>query len=197
MTAPFPAWYKPEAKCEFQFGAEGHTIENCKAVKYKFQELIDQKVLTFKEAGPNVKGNPLPGHPGAGVNQVSSAEELTRDASMIKTPLASIKETLISYDQFLNMHYECKVCEEDPNQCIKMRDCLQKLMDQGLLHIGYARKESMVAMVDQHEHEKVLRPIEIVYQKVEVEPPVENMEPLVVQVPTPFPFKSINAVPWN
>jgi hypothetical protein len=55
----------------------------------------------------------------------------------------------------------------------------------------------MVAMVDQHEHEKVLRPIEIVYQKVEVEPPVENMEPLVVQVPTPFPFKSINAVPWN
>jgi hypothetical protein len=49
ITAPFPAWYKRGITCEYHSGAEGHTIENCKAFKYKVQELIDQKLLTFKE----------------------------------------------------------------------------------------------------------------------------------------------------
>ncbi|KAK2356739.1 hypothetical protein QL285_094067 [Trifolium repens] len=57
MTAPFPAWYNSEAKCEFHEGAEGHTVDNCIAFKYKVQELIDQKLLTFKEEGePNREG---------------------------------------------------------------------------------------------------------------------------------------------
>ena len=57
MTAPFPAWYNSEAKCEFHEGAEGHTVDNCIAFKYKVQELIDQKLLTFKEEGePNCEG---------------------------------------------------------------------------------------------------------------------------------------------
>ncbi|KAK2389663.1 hypothetical protein QL285_063239 [Trifolium repens] len=51
MTAPFPIWYNPEAKCEFHEGAEGHTLDNCIAFKHKVQELIDQKLLTFKEEG--------------------------------------------------------------------------------------------------------------------------------------------------
>ncbi|KAK2389630.1 hypothetical protein QL285_063208 [Trifolium repens] len=49
MNAPFPTWYNSEAKCEFHEGAEGHTVDNCIAFKYKVQELIDQKLLTFKE----------------------------------------------------------------------------------------------------------------------------------------------------
>ncbi|KAK2436377.1 hypothetical protein QL285_021375 [Trifolium repens] len=56
MIAPFPAWYDPKAKCEFLLGAEGHTIDKCKAFKYKVQELIDQKLLTFKEGASNCEG---------------------------------------------------------------------------------------------------------------------------------------------
>ncbi|KAK2382498.1 hypothetical protein QL285_070028 [Trifolium repens] len=57
MFAPFPNWYDPKAKCEFHLGAEGHTIDNCKAFKRKVQELIDQKRLTFKGEGePNCEG---------------------------------------------------------------------------------------------------------------------------------------------
>ncbi|KAK2428581.1 hypothetical protein QL285_027095 [Trifolium repens] len=50
-TAPFPAWYKQGSTCEYHSGAEGHTIENCKAFKHEVQRLIDQKLLTFKEGG--------------------------------------------------------------------------------------------------------------------------------------------------
>jgi hypothetical protein len=65
-------------------------------------------------------------------------------------------------------------------------------MDQNFVQIGYSKKEATVAMVDQHEHEKVLKAIEIVYQKAE-----RKMEPLVVQAPSPFPFTNTKAVPWN
>jgi hypothetical protein len=104
MVAPFLAWYKQGSKCEYHSGAEGHTIENCKAFMYKVQDLIDQKWLTFKEVGPNVKGNPLPSHSGANVNHVSSAEGLIRDVADIRTPLISVREALLSYDQFSDMH---------------------------------------------------------------------------------------------
>ncbi|KAK2396120.1 hypothetical protein QL285_057793 [Trifolium repens] len=53
---PFPAWYDPEAKCAYHADVEGHTIENCKAFKHKVQELLDQKLLTFKEGEPNHEG---------------------------------------------------------------------------------------------------------------------------------------------
>ncbi|KAK2451563.1 hypothetical protein QL285_010606 [Trifolium repens] len=56
MTAPFPAWYNSEAKCEFHEGAEGHTVDNCRAFKNKVQELIDKKLLSFQEGKPNRKG---------------------------------------------------------------------------------------------------------------------------------------------
>ncbi|KAK2430191.1 hypothetical protein QL285_028556 [Trifolium repens] len=56
MFASFPNWYDPKAKCEFHLGAEGHTIGNCKAFKRKVQELIDKKLLSFKEGEPNCQG---------------------------------------------------------------------------------------------------------------------------------------------
>ncbi|KAK2396956.1 hypothetical protein QL285_058583 [Trifolium repens] len=56
MIAPFPNWYDPKAKCEFHLGAEGHTVDDCIAFKYKVQELIDQKLLTFKKGEPNCEG---------------------------------------------------------------------------------------------------------------------------------------------
>ncbi|KAK2422897.1 hypothetical protein QL285_033390 [Trifolium repens] len=56
MIALFPNWYDPKAKCEFHLGAEGHTIDNCRAFNHKVQERIDQKLLTFKEGEPNCEG---------------------------------------------------------------------------------------------------------------------------------------------
>ncbi|KAK2423098.1 hypothetical protein QL285_033575 [Trifolium repens] len=48
---PFPAWYDPKAKCAYHVDAEGHSTDNCRAFKNKVQELIDKKLLTFKEGG--------------------------------------------------------------------------------------------------------------------------------------------------
>ncbi|KAK2414832.1 hypothetical protein QL285_037374 [Trifolium repens] len=56
MTALFPVWYDTKAKCEYHAGTEGHSTDNCRTFKNKVQELIEQKLLTFKEGEPNCEG---------------------------------------------------------------------------------------------------------------------------------------------
>jgi hypothetical protein len=53
---PFPAWYDPKARCAYHADAEGHSTDNCRAFKNKVQELVDKKLLTFKEGEPNHEG---------------------------------------------------------------------------------------------------------------------------------------------
>jgi hypothetical protein len=73
-----------------------------------------------------------------------------------------------------------------------MKECLQELMDQGLVQVGYSRKKDMVAMMEPHKHEMVMKPIEVIYKRVE-----KKLEPLVIQTPAPFPFTSTKTIPWD
>jgi hypothetical protein len=60
---------------EYHVGAPGHNIGSCKAFKYKLQELLDRKLISFKEEGANVKTNPLLGHASSSVNVVEEVKE--------------------------------------------------------------------------------------------------------------------------
>ncbi|CAJ2644571.1 unnamed protein product [Trifolium pratense] len=195
MVPPYPPHFNSNIQCEYHFGALGHTIENCKAFKHKVQELIDQKLLSFKEEGPNVKTNPLPGHAGPSVNAVEESEEfkLVSEVSEIRTPLAVVGEKLIGYDVFEEMHSDCEVCLKNPPNCQKMRRCLQELMDQGLVQIGYLRVNPVIATLESQDFE----PIEIPYQRSTIQTPMKTLDSMVIQVPAPFPFESTKKVPWN
>lgn len=67
---PYPLIFDENAKYGYHDGSPGHIVDNCKALQYKVQELIDVKLLTFKELGQNVKNNQLLGHPGLFVNSI-------------------------------------------------------------------------------------------------------------------------------
>ncbi|XP_019416397.1 PREDICTED: uncharacterized protein LOC109327686 [Lupinus angustifolius] len=54
---PYPKWYDPAASCAYHYNITGHSIENCRDLKYKVQELIDSKWLDFGQATKNTKGN--------------------------------------------------------------------------------------------------------------------------------------------
>ncbi|GKV24161.1 hypothetical protein SLEP1_g33808 [Rubroshorea leprosula] len=45
VKPPFPAWYNPQARCEYHSGGVGHDLENCLALKHHIQDLIDAKEL--------------------------------------------------------------------------------------------------------------------------------------------------------
>ncbi|XP_058784515.1 uncharacterized protein LOC131659326 [Vicia villosa] len=58
--SPLPLGYDANARCEFHSGAPGYTIEKCRALKYKVQDLLDDKIISFAPTGPNVQNNPMP-----------------------------------------------------------------------------------------------------------------------------------------
>ncbi|KAL3722177.1 hypothetical protein ACJRO7_034530 [Eucalyptus globulus] len=71
--------------CEYHMGERGHDVDNCHMLRYKVEQLLDKKILTFREAQPNVQQNPLPNHVG-GVNSIfedtrASQQPLVLDAS--------------------------------------------------------------------------------------------------------------------
>ena len=65
-----PWWYKTDASCAFHQNAPGHSLEDCFPLKVEVQKLMRAGILTFKDAGPIVKTNPLPGHTSASSSMV-------------------------------------------------------------------------------------------------------------------------------
>ncbi|GAU10449.1 hypothetical protein TSUD_423490 [Trifolium subterraneum] len=107
--------------------------------------------------------------------------------------MSVMREKLIGYDEFEEIHSNCKICSMNPEECQKMRDCLQKLMDQGMVQIGYSRADADVFVLESRDP----TPIEIPYARRGLQIPVKPVEPIVFCVPTPFPFESMKKVPWN
>lgn len=66
-----PPGYDVNAQCEFHSRALGYSVEKFKALKYKVQELIESKAITF---APNVNNNPMPPHDNPAVNMMEVEE---------------------------------------------------------------------------------------------------------------------------
>lgn len=72
MILMYTHTFNENSRCECHVGSFGHTAENYKALKYKVQEMIDNKLLTFKEESQNIKNNLLPGHTGPSVKALKN-----------------------------------------------------------------------------------------------------------------------------
>ncbi|KAI5442169.1 hypothetical protein KIW84_011293 [Lathyrus oleraceus] len=84
---------------EFHSGAPGHSVENCKALKYKVQDLIHSKAIKFVPNGPNVNNNPMPPHNKENVNMVELDDgmKLTLSANPV-APMIITVPTPFPYD---------------------------------------------------------------------------------------------------
>ena len=78
VQPPFPRYYDANAKCEYHSGEIGHSTENCRALRYKVQSLLDSGWLTFQERKASVEKNPSTVHANAStsanVDQVAVIE---------------------------------------------------------------------------------------------------------------------------
>jgi hypothetical protein len=56
-----------------------------------------------------------------------------------------------------------------------------------------------VSVIEPHfeSNKGVPKPVEIIYQKTDIQPFMNQKQPVVICVPSPFPYKSSKAVPWN
>ncbi|KAJ9189329.1 hypothetical protein P3X46_000638 [Hevea brasiliensis] len=78
IQPPYPRWYDAIARCEYHGGAQGHSTDNCGALRGRVHALIWNGWLKIEGNGslPNVTSNPLPNHnAGSGVNMIVSDGE--------------------------------------------------------------------------------------------------------------------------
>ena len=55
--------YNPDARCAYHSGSLGHDTNNCWALKYKIQNMIDAKEIEFDPPETsNMIADPLPKH---------------------------------------------------------------------------------------------------------------------------------------
>ena len=136
MPDKLPANYNANARCEFHSGGVGHDVENCMALKYKVQDLIDSKAIQFTpDNGPNVLQNPMPPHSGPSVNvvEVEQKQNLVKDVKLLKTPLLSVKEALVRNNVFPGCCYSCEACQSSVDGCNDLKEGIQKLLNEGKL----------------------------------------------------------------
>ncbi|XP_050909145.1 uncharacterized protein LOC127122914 [Lathyrus oleraceus] len=148
--AVLPPGYDANARCEFHFGALGNSIENCKALKYKVQDLIDSKEITFAPKGPNVNNNPMPPHNNAAVNmmEADNGRRLISCVDEFKTPPIEIKNVLIRDNSFPIYSNDCENCLINPQQRRTLKYVIQQLMDQGVLMVDFPSTKEDVSILE-------------------------------------------------
>lgn len=118
-----PPGYDVDAYCEFHSGAPGHTIDNCKVLKFKVQDLIDVKAITFMSNGPNINNNPTSPHADPSVSCIEEygGKELVFSAENIKTLLIMVKEKLLMNKVYPGCGINYEHCLINPQVCEKLK----------------------------------------------------------------------------
>ena len=98
LQPPYPRWYNENVHCDYHSGNRGHFTENCTALKWKVQDLIKKKDLTFKDEDvQDVNRNPLLNHKRPRVNAMESDQEMQvkRNVKNVCMPMKLVHKVLI------------------------------------------------------------------------------------------------------
>ena len=100
MMPLYPCWYDTNASCDFHYGANRHSTENCLALKHKVQALMKIGYVSFdynKTGGPNVTSNLLPNHPRSKINALTKGLTglVKTQLNNVKTPMENVYKALV------------------------------------------------------------------------------------------------------
>ncbi|XP_050916569.1 uncharacterized protein LOC127131696 [Lathyrus oleraceus] len=162
---PLLPWYNQDAHYPFHEGAPGHDLEGCYTLKHIVRELVEKKILSFRDVGPNIKN--------------------------VKTSLLALHAKLVGASLIDAYHNNCEECALYPRGCKVVRTDIQNLMDQGVLQVCGPATNEEISVIEPFFN--LQESVEITYQRKYVVHP----SPMVVCMPTPFPFESTKVVPWK
>ncbi|KAF1884557.1 hypothetical protein Lal_00028436 [Lupinus albus] len=161
VPEPPGPWFNPNVTCAYHFGVISHSIEHCRALKYKVQHLVDTKQLTFEDAPPDVHKNPLPNHSNQGINVVEGEQ---RGSYIWEVPEIKIPMKVIFQEMCKHGMVEKLMEDEDPNSCEwhgpighTLEDCsefrllLQKMLDMRLITVESGPSGQSVNVITQGE----------------------------------------------
>ncbi|GAU51264.1 hypothetical protein TSUD_412510 [Trifolium subterraneum] len=189
VPAVLPTWYRSDLTCAIHQGAPGHDVERFYALKKAVQELICNKVLSFKDENPNVRNNLLPNH-GSSVHFIQGCQETSTILSVkdIKTPLVPIHSKMCEEKLFSHDHVTCEKCLKNPQGCSRVQEDIQRLMDKGELVVTKKSEDVCVIVPEFNVSDR----LEMIYNSGE-----PTVTPLVICLPGPMPYTSLRAVPYR
>lgn len=155
------------------------------------RELVEKKILSFRDVGPSVKSNPLPAHGDVNATEDVSDVCIIKNVEDVKTPLLALHAKLVGASLIDACHSNCEECVVYPRECKVVRTDIQNLMDQGVLQVCGPVINEEISVIEPFFN--LPKPVEISYQRKDVVHP----SPVVVCMPTPFSFESTKAVPWK
>ncbi|XP_019430121.1 PREDICTED: uncharacterized protein LOC109337570, partial [Lupinus angustifolius] len=168
----------------------GHLVEDCRAFKFKVQDLINAKRIDFRETRPNIIGNPLPNHENQEVNAIEARDDVAiiDKVEDVKMPMGFIfreicRQGLVEVITSETHSNETESCEmhgcvgHSLEDCQDFRALLQKMMDLKLIAIGGCSPCPEINVIKKGQEET-------------------HMESVITSEGSPFPYESDKAVPW-
>ncbi|XP_019420665.1 PREDICTED: uncharacterized protein LOC109330845 [Lupinus angustifolius] len=135
MITPIPGripgpWYNENVTCAYHSGAPGHLVEDCRAFKFKVQDLINAKRIDFRETRPNITRNPLPNHENQEENAIEARDEVAiiDKVEDVKMPMGFIfremcRQGLVEVITHETHSNETKSCEMHGYVGHNLEDC--------------------------------------------------------------------------
>ncbi|KAI5404630.1 hypothetical protein KIW84_051693 [Lathyrus oleraceus] len=188
--------YNPNARCAYHSDSPGHDTNDCWSLKNKIQDMIDAGEIEFDPPGtPNVITAPMPNHDKT-VNVVDDNSHISNVADLT-SPLLIIKKNLLQTGLFPGCAENCDRCVLRPNECLKLRNGIQRLMDdRTILFEKVPKVENPTEEISVIARSKV--PVKITATRAPVKITAEpKVAPLIITAPGPVPYSSSKAIPWN
>jgi len=163
-------------------------------------------LINFQEEQPSVGSNSLPSHEIRSINVIEGRpNQLIREVEKVKTPLQVIFLKLCQFKMIEGEVFGEEMCgfhsevEHHIEECDEFKQLLQGLIDSNLVQICHLQVENNVLETQSKESPKVtpLKPLVIHFSKNIFFPTSPTPKPITLKIPTPFPYKSDKAIPWN
>ncbi|XP_050876645.1 uncharacterized protein LOC127080362 [Lathyrus oleraceus] len=135
-------------------------------LKHIVRELVEKKILSFRDVGPNVKSNPLPTH-----GDVNASEDvydvcIIKNVEYVKTLLLALHARLVGASLIDTYHDNCQECALFPRGCKLVGADIQNLMDQGVLQVCGPTTNEEISVIDPFFN--LPEPVKITYQTKDV-----------------------------
>jgi len=203
LEPPFPKGYDPNARCDYHAGVIGHSTKNCRALKFKVQNLINAKWLSFTDDSPNVGSNPLLSHGGPSVNAIEETigHTFKKNVEDIMTPLKVIFKERCKFgliegnldnNHAYGLHPGAGHTIED---CNVFKQILPDLINRNFIQVGSVSNNHVAAVDDLVP--TFPKPLVIHCIKGVTSLAPNGTRPVTIQIPKPFLYKDNKAVPWR
>ncbi|KAJ9182298.1 hypothetical protein P3X46_006306 [Hevea brasiliensis] len=206
IQPPYPRWYDATARCEYHGGAQGHSIDNCGALRGRVHALIRNGWLKIEGNGslPNVTSNPLPNHnAGNGVNMIEpDGERLAPEVDELIPHFEGIFTVAVREGHLCprisgsgkdtGCPYHGGAADHELRDCEGFKQEVQNLLSLKVLRCQTKSKtEEGVNTTRFSQTASTSEP------RITFSPPVASPPVTVIRTPPQFPITNTHAVPWN